>query len=155
MLDLLWLVPALPFTGFLVLVLGGRRLSDQAAGAIGAGSVGLSAIAALAVAASFFGSPPSGNYFSQELWTWMRVEGFVPHISLYLDALSLVMILVVTIVGFLIHFYSLEFMEGEDGYSRFFAYMNLFVGSMLLLVLAGDLLFLYLGWNRGVRADGS
>ena len=147
MVELLWLVPAFPFAGFLILVLAGRRLSGPAVGAVGAGSVGLSAVAAVAVAAGFLGSPPPGNAFSQELWTWMQVEGFIPHISLYLDALSMVMVLVVTVVGFLIHLYSVEFMEGEEGYSRFFAYMNLFVGSMLLLVLAGDLLFLYLGWE--------
>ena len=147
MVELLWLVPAFPFAGFLILVLAGRRLSGPAVGAVGAGSVGLSAVVAVAVAAGFLCSPPPGNAFSQELWTWMQVEGFVPHISLYLDALSIVMVLVVTVVGFLIHLYSVEFMEGEEGYSRFFAYMNLFVGSMLLLVLAGDLLFLYLGWE--------
>ena len=147
MLELLWLVPAFPFAGFLILVLAGRGLSGPAVGAIGAGSVGLSAVAAVAVAAAFLGSPPPGNAFSQDLWTWMQVEGFIPHISLYLDALSMVMVLVVTIVGFLIHLYSVGFMEGEEGYRRFFAYMNLFVGSMLLLVLAGDLLFLYLGWE--------
>ncbi|MCL4552933.1 MAG: NADH-quinone oxidoreductase subunit L, partial [Candidatus Marsarchaeota archaeon] len=79
--------------------------------------------------------------------TWMQVEGFAPQIALYLDALSVVMILVVTVVGFLIHLYSAEYMIEEEGYSRFFAYMNMFVGSMLVLVLADNLVFLYLGWE--------
>ena len=81
------------------------------------------------------------------LWQWVNAGGFAPSVSLTLDALSAVMILVVTVVGFLIHLYSMRFMAGEEGYSRFFAYMNLFVGSMLLLVLAGNLLLLYLGWE--------
>ena len=68
-------------------------------------------------------------------------------ISFSLDALSLVMILIVTVVGFLIHLYSTEYMIDDEGYSRFFAYMNLFVGSMLVLVLADNLLLLYLGWE--------
>ena len=68
-------------------------------------------------------------------------------ISFTLDALSVVMILVVTGVGFLIHLYSTRFMADEEGYSRFFAYMNLFVGSMLILVMASNLLLLYLGWE--------
>jgi len=73
--------------------------------------------------------------------------GFAPRISLYLDALSVVMILVVTVVGFLIHLYSTQFMAEEEGYRRFFAYMNLFVSSMLILVLADNMLLLFLGWR--------
>jgi NADH-quinone oxidoreductase subunit L len=77
----------------------------------------------------------------------MWFNGYAQTISLSFDALSLVMTLVVTVVGFLIHLYSSEFMSDEEGYSRFFAYMNLFVGSMLTLVLADNLLLLYLGWE--------
>ena len=77
----------------------------------------------------------------------MGVGGFRASVTFYLDALSLVMMLVVTFVGFLIHLYSAEFMAEDEGYSRFFAYMNLFVGSMLTLVLADNLLLLYLGWE--------
>jgi NADH-quinone oxidoreductase subunit L len=81
------------------------------------------------------------------LWTWIGVGNFNPGISFQLDALSLIMMLVVTFVGFFIHLYSAEYMEESEGYSRFFAYMNLFVGSMLILVLADNLLLLYLGWE--------
>ncbi len=77
----------------------------------------------------------------------MEFEGYSQPISFSLDALSLVMILIVTIVGLVIHLYSTEYMIEDEGYSRFFAYMNLFVGSMLLLVLADNLLLLYLGWE--------
>ena len=79
----------------------------------------------------------------------MNVGGFNPTITLYFDALTLVMVLVITGVGFLIHLYSTEFMEGEEGTSRFFAYMNLFVGMMLTLVLGGNLLLLISRLGRG------
>jgi len=147
MFELLWLIPAWPFVGFLVLGLIGPRLSRTKIAAIGVGSVGLSALLAILIGLRFLGSPPLGYAYSQTLWTWMRVGEFAPEMALYLDALSLVMVLVVTFVGFLIHLYSTEFMIDEEGYSRFFAYMNLFVGSMLILVLADNLLFLYLGWE--------
>ncbi|MDA8241469.1 MAG: NADH-quinone oxidoreductase subunit L [Nitrospiraceae bacterium] len=147
MLEFLWLIPALPFAGSLVLAFAGRRLSRGGIAAFGVGSVGLSCITAFAVAAGFIGQAPPGHFYVQRLWAWLSVGGFTPEISLYLDALSLVMMLVVTFVGFLIHLYSSEFMIEEEGYGRFFAYMNLFVGSMLTLVLADNLLLLYLGWE--------
>jgi NADH-quinone oxidoreductase subunit L len=77
----------------------------------------------------------------------MQVGGFRPGIAFYLDALTLVFVFVITFVGFLIHLYSAEFMEDDTGFSRFFAYMNLFVGSMLVLVMADNLLLMYLGWE--------
>jgi NADH-quinone oxidoreductase subunit L len=147
MLELLWLIPVLPFAGFLLLLLTGRRVSRAVTAIIGVGSVGLSALIAVLAGISFIGSPPAGNAYSQTLWTWIDVAGFTPSIALSLDALSLVFVLVITVVGFFIHFYSAEFMLDEEGYSRFFAYMNLFVGSMLILVLADNLLLLYLGWE--------
>lgn len=147
MLEILWLIPALPFVGFLVLTIAGRILSRGGVAAVGVGSVGLSCIVAFGVAAGFIGQPQPGYFYVQRLWVWLSVGGFTPEISLYLDALSLVMMLVVTFVGFLIHLYSSEFMIEEEGYGRFFAYMNLFVGSMLTLVLADNLLLLYLGWE--------
>jgi NADH-quinone oxidoreductase subunit L len=147
MLNLLWTIPTLPLVGFLVLVLFGRRLAHTSAAIVGIGSVGLSALAALLVGISFISSPPAGYAYTQTLWTWMQVGNLAPGIVFYLDALSLVMVLVVTFVGFLIHLYSSEFMLEEEGYARFFAYMNLFVSSMLTLLLADNLLLLYLGWE--------
>ncbi|MBI4526484.1 MAG: NADH-quinone oxidoreductase subunit L [Deltaproteobacteria bacterium] len=147
MLELLWLIPALPFAGFFALAAIGARLRRVVAAVIGVGSIGLSAFVALLVAASFVTSPPDGEAFKQTLWIWIDAGGLKTAIGLYLDALSLTMVLVVTCVGFLIHLYASEFMEEEEGFSRFFAYMNLFVGSMLVLVLADNLLLLYLGWE--------
>jgi NADH-quinone oxidoreductase subunit L len=146
-IRLLWLIPALPFASALILVLVGSRLSKRLAAILGAGSIGLSALITSLVAIGFFTSPPAGESFTQILWTWIDVAGFRPQIGFYLDSLSLVMLLVVTFVGFLIHVYSAEFMIEDDGYSRFFAYMNLFVASMLTLLMADNLLLLYLGWE--------
>ena len=145
--EFIFLIPALPFAGFLVLTLMGRRLSRTTIAFAGAGSVGMSALLAIVVAIEFIGNPPQGHAVIQTLWTWMEFDGYSQSISFSLDALSLVMILIVTLVGFLIHLYSMEYMIDDEGYSRFFAYMNLFVGAMLVLVLADNLLLLYLGWE--------
>ena len=148
MLQFAWLIPALPFGGFLVLALLGGRLPRRGAACVGVGSIALSAVVTLLAGASFLLAPPPGMSWTQTLWIWFRVGNFAPGIAFYLDALSLVMSLVVTFVGCLIHLYSAEYMEEEgEGYSRFFAYMNLFVGSMLTLLLADNLLLLYLGWE--------
>jgi NADH-quinone oxidoreductase subunit L len=109
--------------------------------------VGLSAVAAGLTAISFLTAQPAVNSYTQTVWVWLDIAGFHPDIAFYIDALSLVMVLVITFVAFLIHLYSTEFMIEEEGYSRFFAYMNLFVGSMLTLVLADNFLLLYLGWE--------
>ncbi len=150
-MQLLWLVPALPAAGFLLLALFGRRLPRRAVAIVGAGSVGLAALLAIVIAAIFIVSPPAGDAYDQVLWTWFDVAGLRPQIALYLDPMSVIIMLVITFVGFLILLYSTEFMERDEGYTRFFVYMNLFVASMLVLVLADDLLLLYLGWE-GVGA---
>src|SRR5512137_1901080 len=147
MLSLLWLIPAFPAAGFVLLTLFNRRLGRTGTTWIGAGSVGLSALVALLVCGSFIVSPPAGDAYHQVLWTWMDVAGFAPTIGFYLDAVSVLWVLVITFVGFLIHLYSTEHMEHDEGFTRFFMYLNLFVASMLILVLADNLLLLYLGWE--------
>ncbi|MCU0304996.1 MAG: NADH-quinone oxidoreductase subunit L [Thermoanaerobaculales bacterium] len=143
----LWLVPTLPAAGFLVLALAGGRLPRRRAGTVGVGSVGLSAAVTLGIAAGFLDRPPEGGLRVETLWTWIDIGAFEIGFNLALDALSLVMIFVVTFVGFLIHLYSTEYMADDEAYSRFFAYMNLFVACMLMLVLADNLFLLYLGWE--------
>jgi NADH-quinone oxidoreductase subunit L len=145
--DFILLIPSLPLAGALVLALMGRRLSKRTIAFVGAGSVGISALLAVVMAIEYIGNPPEGASFIQTLWTWMQFGNYTQAISFSLDPLSLVMILIVTVVGFFIHLYSTEYMNDDEGYSRFFAYMNLFVGSMLILVLADNLLLLYLGWE--------
>ena len=148
-MELLWLVPALPLVGFLILFVTQGRLPDKVVAFVGAGSVGLAALVALNVGWQFIGSGQSS--FALPLWTWMAVGDFTPSITLYLDSLSLVMTGVITGVGFLIHLYATGYMwqdhEEPKGYSRFFAYMNLFVFAMLMLVLGDNLLTLFLGWE--------
>ncbi len=147
MTRLLWLIPVVPYAGALLLALVGPRLSRRLVAVIGSSTIGVAAVLAALVGVDFLTSPPPDYVSGQTLWTWIRVGEFAPGIGLYLDPLSLVMVLVITLVGFLIHVYSTEFMAEEEGYSRFFAYMNLFVGFMLTLVLADNLLLLYLGWE--------
>jgi NADH-quinone oxidoreductase subunit L len=147
MLEWLWLVPVIPLAGFAALALAGGRLSNRGVAVIGTGTIAISTILAVLIGISFVVSPPPEHSFTQTLWTWISVGNFAPTFAFHLDALSVVMMLVVTFVSFLIHLYSAEFMAPHAGYSRFFAYMNLFVSSMLILVLADNLLFLYLGWE--------
>jgi len=143
----LWLIPALPAAGFLVLALFGARLPRKWSALVGAGSVGLAAATTLCTAYRFLRIPPDGGIIEDKLWTWIHVGSFEIGFSLVLDGLSLVMIFVVTFVGFLIHLYSTEYMADDPAFSRFFAYMNLFVAFMLMLVLADNLFLLYLGWE--------
>jgi NADH-quinone oxidoreductase subunit L len=147
MRELLWLVLALPLLGSVILMLGSGRLSTRLEATIGVLSVGLAAAIAFTIAAGFLLDPPAGAVYQQSLWRWLDVGGFSADVALRLDPLSLVMMLVITGVGFFIHLFSTEFMEGEEGYGRFFAYLNLFVAAMLLLVLADDFLALYAGWE--------
>ncbi len=144
MKELLWLIPALPLAGALILILAGDKLSRAQAGLVGCGSVGLSAIITLLIGFEFLSSPQP---YDQLLWSWMAVEGFHTEFAFHLDALSMVFLFVITFVGTLIHIYSTGFMADDDGFARFFAYLNLFVCAMLILVLADNLLLMYLGWE--------
>lgn len=145
MQEYIWLLPTFPLLGFLSLVLTGGGLSKRWVAIIGAGSVGLSFLTAAIIALQFLSS--GEDYYLREVWIWMAVGEFTPGFSFYLDGLSLVMMLIITGVGFLIHLYSVGFMIDDASYSRFFAYMNLFIASMLMLVLADNLVLLYLGWE--------
>ncbi len=144
---LLWLIVGLPLGAFVVLILPGRAMGDRRSGIIGTGAVMLSAIAAAMASVQFLRTMPTSGHFTATAWQWIASGGLAVQFALRLDALSLVMVLVVTIVASLILLYSVRYMAGEEEYCRFFAFMNLFVASMLLLVLADDLLVLYLGWE--------
>jgi len=141
------LIPGLPFLSFLILALFGYKLTRKAAGIIGAGSVGISAVLTFAAGIEFLNSLPDIKSYTVNLWQWINAGNLKADISFSLDALSLVFCFVITFVGFLIHVYSIEFMAKDEGFKRFFAYMNLFVGSMLVLVLADNILLMYLGWE--------
>ncbi|HZP11265.1 MAG TPA: NADH-quinone oxidoreductase subunit L [Nevskiaceae bacterium] len=147
MMDLLPFVFAFPLAGFVSLAFARGRMPEKAAAIVGVGSIGLSALLSALIGYQFLMHPPEGGAYVQVLWTWIDVDGFTPQFALRLDALSLVMLGVITGVGFLIHMYASWYMRGDDGYDRFFSYMNLFVASMLFLVLGDNLLFLYFGWE--------
>ncbi|MCY4656227.1 MAG: NADH-quinone oxidoreductase subunit L [Gammaproteobacteria bacterium] len=138
-------IPLLPLLGFLILFITEGRLNKISVALIGAGSVGIAVLIALLVGIDFYNQ--EATPYSHQLWTWMSVGDFQPNITLYLDPLAMVMTGVITGVGFLIHTYATGYMWEEDGYSRFFAYMNLFVFAMLMLVLGDNLLVLFLGWE--------
>ena len=142
------IIPAFPLLSFLLLILLGKKLPKMAAASIGMGLTSISAILTIVVGIEFISTnQPVGGAWSAILWHWINTGGFVADISFRLDSLSLIFCLVITFVGSLILLYSIEFMRDDDGFRRFFAYMNLFIGSMLILVLADNLLLLYLGWE--------
>jgi NADH-quinone oxidoreductase subunit L len=147
MSTLIALIPAIPFMSFLILALFSHRMSRKVAGVVGAGSIGIIAILTFIIAAGFFKSLPEVKSYSVNVWEWINAGNLKVDISFSLDALSLVFCFVITFVGFLIHIYSVGFMSKDEGFSRFFAYMNLFIGSMLVLVLADNILLMYLGWE--------
>ena len=147
MLQLLPLVFVFPIVGFTLLAFARGRLAEGPAAIVGVGSIGLSALVTLLVGIDFLNNPPPDHAYTHLLWTWMSVDGFAPDFALRLDALSLTMLGVITGVGFFIHLFASWYMRGDDGYDRYFSYMNLFVASMLFLVLGDNLLFLYFGWE--------
>jgi NADH-quinone oxidoreductase subunit L len=144
MLDKIWLIPLLPFISSVLLILTAGKLPRRIIAVMGAGSIGLSALIVFSVAWQFMQGQLS---FQLSLWTWMQVGDFEPGFAFYIDQLTVVMMCIITGVGFLIHLYSTEFMQDDSDYSRYFAYMNMFVAAMLILVMADNLLLLYLGWE--------
>jgi NADH-quinone oxidoreductase subunit L len=146
-MNLTPLVFVFPLIGFALLTFARERFTETAAAVIGVGSVGLSALVTLFVGYDFLTHPPDGGTYMQTLATWMEVGTFAPTFGIRLDALSLTMLGVITGVGFFIHLFAAWYMREDDGFARFFSYMNLFVAAMLFLVLADDLLFLYFGWE--------
>ncbi|MCK7543581.1 NADH-quinone oxidoreductase subunit L [Marinobacter bryozoorum] len=131
-----------PLMGTLVLAFSSGRLGARGSSVIGVGSVGLAALATLWAVLSH-----TGDREIITLWTWISVGDFQPTIGLGVDGLALVMMAVITGVGFLIHLFAAWYMTGEAGITRFYAWMNLFVFSMMLLVLGDNLLLLFLGWE--------
>ncbi|HLN81834.1 MAG TPA: proton-conducting transporter membrane subunit, partial [Thermoanaerobaculia bacterium] len=148
MTPALWVIPALPLAGFLLCLLLGRRLGKSFVTAAGVGSVGLATLAAWWRLIPYFaGGGASGV---ERIAPWIAAGNFSVDISLRLDPLSGLMVSFVTFVGFLIHVYSIGYMrhdETDAGYARFFAYMNLFLFSMLTLVLANNFLLMFVGWE--------
>ncbi len=150
-LDLVWLIPALPLLGFLILVVGGRKLGEPLAGILATAMVGGSFLASVAVFFGLVGKSEEERQFVQTLFEWIPVGGMQVDVGFLVDPLSITMCLFITGVGALIHLYSIGYMHGDENYSKFFVYLNLFAFSMLMLVLGDNLLITFLGWE-GVGA---
>ena len=128
-MSLLYLTFLFPLLGWLLLAFSLGRLGERTSALIGVGSIGLSALTTLWVGIDFLNTMPEGGVYTQTLWQWMSVGEFQPAFRLSLDGLSLTMLGVVTGVGFFIHLFASWYMRGEEGYSRFFTYTNLFIAS--------------------------
>jgi NADH-quinone oxidoreductase subunit L len=141
-----WLVLAFPLAGMLVTGLGFRSLAGNLAGWIGTGAIFLAFLAALGALISLQGHSPEHRELVSSLWSYASTAGIDAQMSILVDPLSVFMILVVSGVSTLIHLYSISYMEKDRGFVRYFSYLNFFVFSMLLLVLAGNFLLLIVGW---------
>lgn len=150
-MDLIWLIPALPLLGFATLLVAGRRLGDPGAGWVATGAVGASFLVVLKVFFDLLALPAEERAFSQTLFTWLPSGSFEVSIGFLADPLSVLMCLFITGIGALIHLYSIGYMKGDPKFSKFFVYLNLFIASMLLLVLGDNLVLTFLGWE-GVGA---
>ncbi len=147
MQNLLWIIPFMPLAGFLILSIGSKWLLPKTSAVIGVSTVAISALISIIVGIGFISRIGSSQVLNQQLGSWIDVPGFSANFGFYLDSLSMVFVFTVCFVGFLIHLYSAFFMKDDDGIVRYFAWMNLFMASMLILVMADNLLMLYLGWE--------
>jgi NADH-quinone oxidoreductase subunit L len=151
MVHAAWLIPALPLTGFALLVVFGRRLGDPTAGWLATAMMGLSFLVTAGVFLDLLSREHEARHVTVDLFSWIPVGGLSVKVALLVDPLSVTMALFVTGVGALIHLYSVGYMHGDGRYSTFFVYLNLFAFSMLMLVLADNFLLSFLGWE-GVGA---
>jgi len=143
----LWLIPALPLAGAAVNGILGRRWSHKAINFVALGASGLAFAAVLELFREFRALPVASIPWIRSYFPWIWAGNFRADYALQIDQLTMVMLLVVTGVGFLIHTYSTGYMEHDEGYARFFAYLNLFMFFMLTLVSAANYVLLFVGWE--------
>lgn len=142
------LIPLFPLIGFLVIGLFGKKLkSERLIGVIGSGAILASFAVAVSIFASFIGLPSEERSINVPVYSWISTGSFHVNVAYQIDQLSLLFTLIITGIGFLIHVYSIGYMHGDKSFSRFFAYLNLFVFMMLNLVLADNFLLTFLGWE--------
>ncbi|HEX5983368.1 MAG TPA: NADH-quinone oxidoreductase subunit L [Solirubrobacterales bacterium] len=141
-----WLVLLFPLLGSIAIGLGYRVLPQKAAGAIGTLSIALAFACGIGALLSLLGDEPEARHHASSLWDYASAAGLDIKLGIFVDPLSVFMVLVVTGVSTLIHLYSYGYMQSDEGYHRFFSYLNFFVFSMLLLVLAGNFVLLIVGW---------
>ncbi len=145
LLDLAWIIPLLPLAGAVVLLFFGKRIGEPRAGWIGTTMIGLSFVWTVVTFAALRDVEPRSHV--RTIFSWFAAGGFQVKMGFLVDPLSVTMLLFVTGVGTLITLYSIGYMHGDERYSRFFAYMNLFAASMIILVLGSSFLVTFLGWE--------
>jgi len=141
-----WLVLLFPLLGSIVIGLGYRTIPARAAGIVGTAAIALSFACGIAALVNLLGEHPEARHHAASLWDYASAAGLDIKLGIFVDPLSIFMVLVVTGVSTLIHLYSFGYMQSDEGYHRFFSYLNFFVFSMLLLVLAGNFVLLTVGW---------
>ncbi|MFM8569021.1 MAG: proton-conducting transporter membrane subunit, partial [Candidatus Kapaibacterium sp.] len=148
MTEPLYLIPLFPLVGFLLIGLFGKRLgSERTIAVIGSGAIALSFITAVHVFLTLVAKPAEERAIVDRVFTWIQAGQLSVELAYRADQLSILFTLIITGIGFLIHVYSSGYMHGDKSFSRFFAYLNLFVFMMLNLVLANNFLVTFLGWE--------
>ncbi|RZL09327.1 MAG: NADH-quinone oxidoreductase subunit L, partial [Pedobacter sp.] len=145
MIKLIWLVPLLPLLGFVINGIGRNTLSKSVSGIIGSGMV-LGAFI-ISLCAFFELGSASVKEHTIFLFDWINAGSLNIPLSFLFDPLSAIMLLIITGVGFLIHIYSIGYMHSDQGFGKFFSYLNLFVFFMLLLVLGSNYIVMFIGWE--------
>jgi NADH-quinone oxidoreductase subunit L len=145
--NIVALIPALPLLGFLIISLNARRLSHGIASVLASGVVLASFVLSVAVFFHLLSLPVDQRSIQVTLWDWIAAGNFSASLSFLIDPLSIIMLLVITGVGFLIHVYSIGYMHDDEGFNKFFSYLNLFVFFMLLLVMGSNYLVMFVGWE--------
>ncbi|HRE02016.1 MAG TPA: NADH-quinone oxidoreductase subunit L, partial [Ilumatobacteraceae bacterium] len=140
MIELAWLIPALPLAGFLTILVLGRKLGDPAAGYLATTAIGGAFVVAAAVFFDLLGQPVEARHHVIDLFQWIPVGDLQVDLAFQVDQLSITMLLFITGIGALIHLYAVGYMHGDPKFSKFFLYLNLFVLSMTLLVMGENLL---------------
>jgi NADH-quinone oxidoreductase subunit L len=147
MMDYVWLIPLFPFIGFLINGLLGKSLPKGVVGTIGSLAVGLSFLVTVSIFWQYLSLPLGAKPVEKTVFTWISSGPFKAEAAFLVDPLSLVMMLVVSGVSTIIHIYSISYMYEEEGFYRYFSYLNLFVFAMLTLVSANNFLLMFVGWE--------
>ncbi|HXF30126.1 MAG TPA: proton-conducting transporter membrane subunit, partial [Solirubrobacterales bacterium] len=141
-----WLVLLFPLLGSIAIALSFRRTSWRFAGIVGTAAIALAFICGIGALICLLGEDSDARHHASSLWEYASVASLQIKLGIYVDPLSVFMVLIVSGVSTLIHLYSFGYMQSDEGYHRFFSYLNFFVFSMLLLVLAGNFVLLIVGW---------
>jgi NADH-quinone oxidoreductase subunit L len=147
MIDYVWLIPVFPFVGFLINGFLGKRLPKNLVGIIGSLAIGLSFALTTSIFLEYLKLPVNARPVEVEVYTWIASGTFTAAVAFLVDPLALIMLMVVSGVSFIIHVYSVGYMHEDPGFPRYFAYLNLFVFFMLVLVGANNFLMMFVGWE--------